>query len=463
MNSIKNHLSDIELNVNFANLELENPLIASAGPVTATIKQIEKLAKAGIGAVITKTGFIEKEYYKWVERKNIFPYKPVNKYLSLEHGSLLFQPTLADVPVEKFCKRIQEMKKFDIPIIASIMGLSVEGYVKSAQIMEEAGADAIELDFCCTIPEFTSIHKYAGDSVNFNPNLFAKIIKRVKKAVSIPVGPKSNVNISIAHKILTGVIKTKVSNSAPDFITLSGQLAQNPGINIETFKPFFPAPALGWGGKGSNKSTFAGIALFSTTIGFKNTPISAVGGIANYKDVITCLALGSTTIQMQSAIMNIGPSLITKLRNDLMSFLNERGITKIREIIGKSVDQMVPAVALGEFWRVRDSLYKKVYADIDPNLCNKCGICMNICLDDAIFMNDIVKIDKNKCRGCNLCVLKCPQNAITLQNIELYNELLEKYMTSIKADIIKDFMEKDKVGLWQSYKFYRDLKKWRII
>jgi dihydropyrimidine dehydrogenase (NAD+) subunit PreA len=453
----------LELNVNFAGLELRNPLIASAGPITADVQKVKRLVDAGIGAVVTKTGFIEKEYEKWIERKNIFPYKPVYKYLSLNHGTLLSQPTLADIPVEKFMRRIKDMKKLEIPIIASIMGLSIKGYIESARIMENAGADAIELDWCCNIPEFITIYKYAGENVSFNPKIYAKIVKSVKKEVSIPVGAKTTTTASSFPRIIEGLIRSKFANSMPDFVTLAGQLAQNPGIDINTLKPIFPAPALGWTGNGMENVTFAAVSLCSTSIGINNPEISAVGGIKNYENVITALILGATTVQIQTAIIDKGPSLISKLTEGLTKFLNDHGFGSIKEIIGSAVDDIVPALVFGEFWRERGLLYKVVYADVDPTLCNGCGICAQLCLEDAINVDDVAVIDIDKCRGCNLCVIKCPQNAIKLKNIGEYSKLIEKYKASEKAKEFKDFMnKKQKIGIFEILKFYRKMKKWGL-
>ena len=117
-----------DISVSFSGLKLRNPLIAAAGPITANVDNIQRLVDSGIGAIITKTGFTKKEYEKWVGRRDIFPYKPVYKYQSLEDGKLLSLPTLADMPVSDMAMRLEKIKQFNIPVIGSIMGLSPEGY-----------------------------------------------------------------------------------------------------------------------------------------------------------------------------------------------------------------------------------------------------------------------------------------------------------------------------------------------
>ena len=176
-----------DLRVDFAGLKLRNPIIASAGPITSNLENVRKLADSGVAAIVTKTGFTRYEYEKWVGRKNIFPYKPVYKYQSLQNGRLLSLPTLADVPVSDMARRVEKMKQCNIPIIGSIMGLSPAGYCESARILASAGVDAIEIDLCCTIPEFTTTYKYAGQNVNFHPGKYAHLAAIVKDAVDLPV------------------------------------------------------------------------------------------------------------------------------------------------------------------------------------------------------------------------------------------------------------------------------------
>ncbi len=115
-----------DLGVTFAGLHLRNPLIAAAGPITASVEMVSRLADAGVAAAVTKTGFVRTEYEQWIGRKDVFPYKPVYKYQGLHRGRLLSLPTLAELPAEDLARRIPGMKRTGIPVIGSVMGLSVE-------------------------------------------------------------------------------------------------------------------------------------------------------------------------------------------------------------------------------------------------------------------------------------------------------------------------------------------------
>lgn len=450
-----------DLSVNFAGLRLDNPLIAAAGPITGNVEMARKLSDAGIGAIVTKTSFVKKEYEKWVGRKNIFPYKPVYKYQGMDNGRLLSLPSQSDVPLSDMAKRVEKIKKLNITVIGSVIGLSVKGYIEGARMLESAGADAIELNFCCTIPEFTALYKYAGESVNFNPKIYSRVVKAVKETVSVPVGAKSTVSLTLYAKIFESLLRTKIANNLPAFITLTGQLDQNPGVDLETLKPLVPhISTFGWQGSLS-ELTYSALATFSSSLGTDNPMLSASGGIRDYKGVLNAMALGATTVQFHTAILDKGPDVISRALKNLNDYLDSRRISSVRDIIGVASRDYIPSIMIGRFMRERDSLFGIVYAGVDTDLCNGCGTCESVCTEDAIAVKEKkAVIDRGKCRGCNLCVLKCPTNAMRLENHDKLEELISHFKNSESAVSFREFMKKDRIGLLDILTLRGRLKNW---
>ena len=450
-----------DLSVNFAGLRLDNPLIAAAGPITGNIEMARKLSDAGIGAIVTKTSLVKREYEKWVGRKDIFPYKPIWKYQGMENGRLFSLPTLSDVPVSDLAKRVEKIKKLNMTVICSVMGLSVKGYLESARILENAGADAIELNFCCPMPEFTGLHKYAGENVSFNPKIYSRIVKAIKKRVSVPVGVKSTVSLTMYARIIEGLLRAKIANSLPEFITLTGQLDQNPGVDLETLKPFIPRiSTFGWQGTLS-ELTYSSLATFSSSLGTDNPMLSASGGIRNYEGMVNAMALGATTVQLHTVILDKGPEVVTRILKDLDSYLDSHRISRVKDIIGIACRDYIPSILIGKFMRERDALFGTVYAAVDTDLCNGCGTCEHVCTENAVVINEgKAAIDRGKCRGCNLCVLKCPTNAIRLENSDKLDELITQIKQSESAVSFKEFMRKDRIRALDVLTLRGKLRSW---
>ena len=452
-----------DISVNFSGLKLRNPLIAAARPITANVDNIQRLVDSGIGAIITKTGFTKKEYEKWVGRRDIFPYKPVYKYQSLEDGKLLSLPTLADMPISDMARRLEKIKRFNIPVIGSIMGLSPEGYAESARILSNAGADAIEIDLCCTIPEFTTTYKYAGQNVNFYPKKYAHLVDVVKGVVSIPVGVKSTVSLYLYGNIIEGLIRSKLKNILPDFITLVGQLDFNPGVDLGTLKPVIPhIPSFGWQGTLSGL-TYSALATFSSTLGTTNPYLSASGGIRDLESVVNAMAMGATTVQILTAVLDKGPGIIKNILDSLQAFLESKGIPRIADIIGYASSEYIPSLVLGKFMLERDTLFGKIFAEVSEDTCTGCGICRNVCTEGAISLkNRKAVIDKNLCRACNLCVLKCSPKAIALKNIEELFRLIDKYKNTEGVRSFRKFLDKGKITWLDRLCMMRNLKQWGL-
>jgi dihydroorotate dehydrogenase/ferredoxin len=452
-----------DLGVTFAGLRLKNPLVAAAGPITASVEMVHRLADAGVAAVVMKTGFLRAEYERWVGRKGIFPYKPVYKYQGLHRGRLLSLPTLAELPAEDMARRIEGMKRTGIPVIGSVMGLSVEGYRRSAQLLAEAGADAIEIDLCCTIPEFTTLYPMAGQNVNFHPKLYAKIVRAVKGAVSVPVGVKSTVSLYLYAKVLEGLVRSKVRNALPEFVHLVGQLDQNPGVDLDRLSPLISLiPTFGWQGSLA-PLTYSALATFSSTLGTERPQLSASGGIRDRNDVLTAIALGATTVQLQTAVLDKGVEVVSRILRALEEHLDARGIVRLESIIGAASREYIPAMVLGRFMRERDVLFGRMYAALRADGCNGCGLCAIVCTERAIAMVEGKPVvERAKCRACNLCVLKCAPGALYLENFALLEELAEHFRGTEEVRSFREFMGKKRIGWWDLIRLPGKFKAWGL-
>ena len=143
-------------------------------------------------------------------------------------------------------------------------------------------------------------------------------------------------------------------------------------------------------------------------------PISAIGGITTWRDAAEFIALGAGNVQVCTAVMTYGFKIVQEMISGLKGFMESKGYESIEDFRG----QAVPKVTDWQFL----NLNYVVKAEIDQDLCIKCGRCHIACEDtshQAIFpMVDGLRkfvVNDDECVGCNLCVLVCPvEQCITL-------------------------------------------------
>jgi dihydroorotate dehydrogenase (fumarate) len=178
----------MELITNYLGLELKNPLIASASPLTASLDSIKKLEENGIAAVMMHSLF-EEEINHEIHQIDHF----LNIHSNANAEATTYLPTEVDfenLDSEHYLEEIRRTKEAtQIPIIASLNGVSAGGWVKYAKKLQEAGADALELNITY-IP--TSIDM-EGHTVE---QMYIDTVAKVKEHISIPLNVKMNAYFS---------------------------------------------------------------------------------------------------------------------------------------------------------------------------------------------------------------------------------------------------------------------------
>src|SRR6185437_5611222 len=168
----------------------------------------------------------------------------------------------------------------------------------------------------------------------------------------------------------------------------------------------------------------------------RHLPISGIGGISNWRDAAEFIALGSTSVQVCTAVMHYGYRIVEDMIEGLSDWLDEHGMKSVNELRGRAVAQY-------KEWGDLDLSYR-VVADIDPGKCIGCQLCYVACMDGAHqcihlpgrteaearaaghthipkHVPDRVVtakagqpgarvpfVDEEECIGCNLCALVCP-------------------------------------------------------
>jgi dihydropyrimidine dehydrogenase (NAD+) subunit PreA len=386
-------------------IEIENPIIVGSGYCTDTENAIAKVDKNGPGAIVLKSSLLDEEYRQVTKPCAPYRYPNVRNRFHYWDGNFIFGEAMSTKSLEIWADWLERNKrKFQSRIVASVIGISIEGRVKGAKLMEEAGADGIELGFGCPAPYFERFD-YAATR---DPHRVEDVCRAVKKAVRIPVSAKvSSHPPSLARA---------AHRAGVDWITIiGGQIAAASGINLDTLELLAPN-VFAIGGLVSRK-----YALFSALCALQDISsrfhIAANGGIQGWQDIAELILYGASSIQAHSIFLMKGYTIIPKMKQGLLNYMDNKGFATLEDIRGAILPNIL---TYDEVLTLYSQTKGKIVARIDDSLCNGCAFCEEICGYDAIKMNDgIATVDVDLCEGCGLCCIDCATGAIQLENLSL--------------------------------------------
>lgn len=309
----------------------------------------------------------------------------------------------SDKPNEVNFGYIKRLKK-DFPekvIVASIMGSNDDEWAVLAKEAQKAGSDMIECNFSC--PQMTS--STMGSDVGQSPELVKHYCEVVSANTTLPVIAKMTPNIGNmeipARAAIEGGAKGIAAINTVKSIT-NIDLDLNIGMPVVNGK--------------SSVSGYSGAAVKPIALRFisdlkhdpllKSIPLTGIGGIETWRDCVEFLLLGASNIQVTTAIMQYGYRIVEDMISGLSFYMEDYGIKKVEDIVGKALDSIVGADEL-------DRTYK-ILVKVNEEKCTGCKRCYVSCFDgghQAIIFDDERRrpeIDEEKCVGCHLCLNVCP-------------------------------------------------------
>lgn len=395
-----------DISADFLGIKSPNPFwLASAPPTDKKINVLRAL-EAGWGGVVWKT--LGSQIKNVSSRYSAVDYNGT-KVMGLNNIELI-----SDRPLHLNLKEIAEVVK-EFPDRAMIVSLmadnSREKWHELIKQVEDTGAHGLELNFGCP---HGMTERGMGAAVGQDPEIAKMVVEWVMEAAHIPVITKLTPNV---HSVVpTGRACVEAGTNA---LSLINTIQSVTGIDLDTF---VPNPNVG------GQSVFGGycgpavkpIALkMLTTISqdkvTSKVPISGIGGVSTWKDAVEFMLLGSTTVQVCTAVMKHGFRIVEDMCEGLNNWMDEKGFTKITDFIGKSVPKLT-------HWEALDINYH-IVANINQDKCIHCGLCYIACEDashQSINLSygkpyNTYSIKEDECVGCNLCKLVCPvQDCITM-------------------------------------------------
>ncbi|ATW27672.1 4Fe-4S dicluster-binding protein [Candidatus Formimonas warabiya] len=378
-----------DLRVNFAGVEFRNPLVLASATPGWDGEGLKRAGLAGIGGVVPKTiGPVQ----DWAAH-------PCNGRLQLiKHGGKpigmvnleLFTTMAREAWIEK---ELAIAKEGGAAMQISILAMpQPEETAKLVQEIQDAGmADILELNVSCPMPAST-----VGMHIGKNAKLTYEQTKAAKSVAKLPLTVKLTPNVSDMVEIASAV-----KEGGGDGVVISNSIRSFAGVDIETGMPLLR----GYGGYSGPAIKPVIMRHLSEVARAVKIPISAIGGVMSFKEIVEYIMLGATTVQTCTAVMWNGYNIITKILKDLENWMDQKGYQSLDEIRGIALPHIAPVEELAKL--------PSKHAQIDPDKCNNCGTCMRVCFYRAISAGDNAHcVKETDCDGCGLCPQWCPTQAI---------------------------------------------------
>jgi dihydroorotate dehydrogenase (fumarate) len=303
----------VDLSTKYLGLELKNPLAASASPLTGDLDSLRRLQDAGASAAVWPSLFEEQIEHEQMELDRLYTQR-VDTYAE----SLTYFPEPEDYHTapEDYLKGMSEAKKaLAIPLIGSLNGSSRGGWVRYAKLIEEAGADALELN----------IYFVATDVAMSSADVeqrYVDLVADVKQSLTIPLAIKIGPYFSgLPH------FAAQLVEAGADGLVLFNRFLE-PDLDLENLQ-FRPSLLL------SNRSELRlplrWIAILRDQLSIS---LAATSGVHHTEDVVKALLVGADVTMMASVLLQRGAGYLAQMLQELENWLEENEYTSVEQLKG---------------------------------------------------------------------------------------------------------------------------------
>ncbi len=304
----------MNLETKYLGLKLKNPLILGASPLADKVETVQRLEEAGASAIVLRSLFEEQ-----IQMED----QAIEHHVERHGGAFSeaasgFFPALSDFALDtgQYLEQIRKIKqKVSIPVIGSLNGVTSGGWEYHSKLIEEAGADALELNFF-ELP--TETDESAADI----EKRYIEILKHIRAMVKIPLAVK----LSPFFSSIPNFVKS-LKEAGADGVVLFNRLYQS-DIDIESLEV---RPILHL-----SSSSELGLRLRWLAILEPHFPglLAVSGGVHTSSDVIKSLMAGASVIQLVSTILKHGPEQFRILEQELLDWLEKNEYESLDQLRG---------------------------------------------------------------------------------------------------------------------------------
>lgn len=307
----------VDLTTNYLGLTLKNPLVPSASPLTRTLDDAKRLEDAGAAAVVMYSLFEEKIESEALQLERFFYQQ------ALGHGEAdSFHPVPDAIKTyqDQYLEHLRKLKSaLGIPVIASLNGTSLTGWVDHGRALQDAGADALELN----------VYHIAADSHASSEtveNRYLDILHELKQHVSLPVTMKLSSQFSSPIHFIK-----QLEAEGADGVALFNRFYQ-PDIDLETLEV---VPALTLSTPTEALLRIRWVALMHGRV---KLSLAVTGGFHHMPEVLKALLAGADVVHLCSTLLEHGPKRLSEILYELQNWLEVHEYQSVKQLKG-SVSQ----------------------------------------------------------------------------------------------------------------------------
>ncbi len=400
-----------DLTSTFVGIKSPNPFWLASAPPTDKEYNVRRAFEAGWGGVVWKTLGAEGPPIVNVNGPRYGAiYGADRRLLGLNNIELI-----TDRPLQTNLREIKAVKR-DYPDRAMVVSLMVpceeDAWKAILPVVEETGADGVELNFGCP---HGMAERGMGSAVGQVPDYIEMVTRWCKQNTRMPVIVKLTPNITDIRRPAEAAKK-----GGADAVSLINTINSITSVDLDAMSP---EPMIdgkgthgGYCGPAVKPIALNMVAEIARSAGTAGLPISGIGGVTTWRDAAEFMTLGAGNVQVCTAVMTYGFKVVQEMISGLSDWMDDKGYDATSDFVGKAVPNVTD-------WQYLNLNYV-TKATIDQEACISCGRCYAACEDtshQAIAMSEdrTFSVIDAECVACNLCVDVCPvENCITMVEMQ---------------------------------------------
>jgi dihydroorotate dehydrogenase (fumarate) len=307
----------VDLTTRYLGLDLASPLVASAGPLNGDPATARLVAEGGASAIVMPSLFEEEILHEEIQLNRALDAGTEHFAEALDYFPSI--PELADAG-DRYVATLARIKaQVDVPVIASLNATTKGGWVRYARRMEEAGADAVELN----------LYRVAADPTLTGADMEARdldLVATVREAVGVPLAVKLSPYYSAMANFAARVVAT-----GADGLVLFNRFYQ-PDLDLENLDV---VPRLELSQPWELRLPMRWIAILRPQLG-PRVSLAATSGIRGGIDVVKALMVGADVAMMTSAVLRNGPGHFAAVEADLRTWMARHEYTSVDQLRGSA-------------------------------------------------------------------------------------------------------------------------------